>query len=241
MAILSFRRYEKKFLVTAEQEQELLKIFAEHFVYDKYCIDNKRYRICNLYFDTEQDDVIRHSISRPYYKEKFRIRSYDTPTDDSPVYLEIKKKANGTVLKRRAKMTLAQSHLYMQTGERPPDCDFMKTQVLNEIDYYLRCNPVRPKVYISYDRIALFDKENKNFRVTFDTNIRTRRDDLFLEHGNHGNLLIPETMRLMEIKSDRNYPLWLAQLLSDMNIRNQRFSKYGTEYKQYITGGSSHV
>ena len=79
MAIKSFKRYEKKFLINREQYDNLIPILLKYMDYDEYCKDGRNYSIYNLYYDTENDDVIRHSIYKPYYKEKLRLRSYRTP------------------------------------------------------------------------------------------------------------------------------------------------------------------
>jgi len=50
---------------------------------------------------TQDNQLIRHSVSKPRYKEKLRLRSYGVPSLDAKVYLEIKKKVNGLVNKRR--------------------------------------------------------------------------------------------------------------------------------------------
>ena len=93
MAIKSFRRFEKKFIITKEQYDELTQILSNYMNLDKYCREGKNYNIYNIYYDTLNNDVIRHSISKPYYKEKLRLRSYNTPTSlDDNVFLELKKK-----------------------------------------------------------------------------------------------------------------------------------------------------
>ena len=54
----------------------------------------------------------------------------------------------------------------------------MNPQVLEEIKYFLRLYDLEPKVYLAYERKALFDKNSRDLRITFDTNIRSRRYDL---------------------------------------------------------------
>ena len=53
----------------------------------------------------EEDTMTLHgytpSLGNPLYKEKIRLRSYGIAKSDSPVYMEIKKKSEGIVYKRR--------------------------------------------------------------------------------------------------------------------------------------------
>ena len=234
MAIKSFKRYEKKFLISKEKYDELIPILLQYMDYDGYCTDGKNYNIYNLYYDTDNDDVIRHSIFKPYYKEKLRLRSYRTPKSlDEKVFLELKKKINGIVNKRRVVMTLGEAYNFLEYGEKPQMEDYINNQVLNEIAYYMQNNKVYPKVYVGYSRKALFGKDDKDFRVTFDSNILTRRENLSLESGSYGDSLLEKNQYLMEVKILGAMPLWLANILSNLEVYNTHFSKYGDEYIRY--------
>lgn len=186
MAIKSFKRYEKKYLLTGEQYEKLIPRLLEYMKMDDHCVNNS-YSIYNIYYDTDDNSVIRHSISKPYYKEKLRLRSYKIPQSPSDkVFLELKKKINKIVNKRRAIITLEEAYNFLEFGERPKCTDFITEQVINEIEYYLSHTKVNPTVYIGYNRIAFFGKEDKDFRLTIDSKIITCREDLFLESGCHG-------------------------------------------------------
>lgn len=186
MAIKSFKRYEKKYLLTGEQYEKLIPRLLEYMKMDDHCVNNS-YSIYNIYYDTDDNSVIRHSISKPYYKEKLRLRSYKIPQSPSDkVFIELKKKINKIVNKRRAIITLEEAYNFLEFGERPKCTDFITEQVINEIEYYLSHTKVNPTIYIGYNRIAFFGKEDKDFRLTIDSKIITRREDLFLESGCHG-------------------------------------------------------
>jgi hypothetical protein len=80
----------------------------------------------------------------------------------------------------------------------------------------------------------MFSKEDKDIRITFDTNIRQRRFDVGLEYGNYGEPLLVKDTWLMEIKLNKASPLWLAKILSEYKIYPTSFSKYGIEYKKHL-------
>lgn len=235
MAIQSFKRYEKKFLLDHNQYTVLLPKLSEYMNLDSNCIDENGYKISNIYFDTENSDVIRHSVSKPYFKEKLRLRTYGTPkSEDTVSFLELKKKIGGIVSKRRVIMPLNQSYEFLEKGKYPENATYIQKQVLDEIGYYLSVNHISPAVFISYDRIALFGKEDKSFRITFDTNLQTRRSDLHLESGCYGSQLLLPNQHIMEVKILTSYPLWLTRILSEQGIFQHSFSKYGTEYKNML-------
>ena len=110
----------------------------------------------------------------------------------------------------------------------------MNKQVIKEIQYILKLNNLEPKLYLAYDRRAMFGKNDKGLRITFDNNIRTRRHDLRLEAGDYGQQLLEEGKFLMEVKVEKNIPLWLANLLSEYKIYKTSFSKYGKEYEKTL-------
>ncbi|MBQ3423365.1 MAG: polyphosphate polymerase domain-containing protein, partial [Romboutsia sp.] len=201
---------------------------------DTYCKLAKNYNINNIYYATINNDVIRHSISKPYYKEKLRLRSYTIPTSlNDKVFLELKKKINGIVNKRRVVMTLGEVYKFLETGEKPIFDDYENKQVIREIEYYLSKNKVYPNVYIGYSRKALFGKEDKEFRITCDSQITARRDDLYLSSGCFGQDILGENKYLMEVKFLGAIPVWFTKILSDLQIYNTHYSKYGNEYNMY--------
>ena len=92
-----FKRYEKKYCLTLAQQQAILQEMQPYMKKDAY----GQYTICNLYYDTDDWRLIRTSLEKPLYKEKLRVRSYGTPAPDGNVFVEIKKKYDGVVYKRR--------------------------------------------------------------------------------------------------------------------------------------------
>lgn len=221
-----FERYEKKYMLNEQQYNALCPMLDGYMETDHYGL----HTICNIYYDTPHYDLIRASIEKPPYKEKLRLRSYGIPKDDSTVFLELKKKYNGVVYKRRVPLTLSAAENYLAKGIRPPK----DHQILHEIDWFLRQYDVSPKAFIAYDRIALFGTEDPNLRITFDNRIRWRDSVLDLSKGDWGNLLLPSGQILMEIKIPGTMPYWLAEMLTELEIFPYVFSKYGTCYKQHL-------
>lgn len=237
MAIEVFNRYEKKFLLDDKTYYKIVSRISEYMEPDAYNLEHEFYSISNIYYDTADDELIRRSLEKPVYKEKLRLRAYGPVSEKDKAYLEIKKKYKGLVNKRRTTFLLGEAYEYMSEGNRPGKgyCDkpYVNRQVLSEIDFFRKRYELFPKVYIAYERKAYFGKEDREFRVTFDTNIRSRRDDLFLEAGDYGKRLLPEGTWLMEVKISDAMPLWFARILSELSVYPVSFSKYGTEYQKY--------
>ena len=124
------------------------------------------------------------------------------------------------VNKRRVVLTLGEAYNFLNSRIRPNKTDYISNQVLNEIEYYLDNNEVYPTVYIGYSRKAFFCRTDKNFRLTFDSKITTRRSGLSLELGNFGEQLLEEEQYLMEVKILGAIPLWFVEILS--NLKNYK-------------------
>lgn len=222
---LSFQRYEKKYLMTAGQYEALWAELSPRLRPDEYFSST----VCSLYYDTDDYSLIRRSIQKPVYKEKLRLRSYGIPGEESPVFVELKKKFKGIVYKRRIELEKSAAAAWLSGGPAPDD-----SQISREIDWVLNRYELSPKIIICCDREAWVDRENSELRFTFDKNIRYREDELDLSFGDRGRLLLEDGSVLMEIKMPETSPLWLAELLSRHKVFPAGFSKYGKSYEQKL-------
>ena len=222
-----FKRYELKYMVTKEQKKIILEAMKDYMALDEY----GRTIIRNIYFDTENYRLIRHSIEKPAYKEKLRIRSYHRANPESTVFVELKKKYKHVVYKRRISMS-ENDALEWICNDRA--CS-RNTQICKEIDYFLEYyKDLKPTVFLSYEREAYYSKDKSDFRVTFDDNILCRQEDISLEAEVYGHSILPDDKVLMEIKCSGGIPLWLTNVLSKEHIYKTSFSKYGTAYQKII-------
>ena len=222
-----FKRYELKYMLTLEQKEKILEAMSLYMEIDKY----GRTTIRNIYFDTDNYRLIRRSIEKPAYKEKIRIRSYSQATADSTVFVELKKKYEKVVYKRRLPLFEADAMAWVRRERACP----VDTQISREIDYFIDFyGKLKPMVFLSYEREAYYDKGGGDFRVTFDDNILCRRTDVSLCADVYGDSILPEGKVLMELKCSGGIPLWMVEVLSRERIYKTSFSKYGTAYSTLI-------
>jgi hypothetical protein len=243
MAIEVFKRREMKYIMNKERYDHIREYMSKWMNLDEFCIGGKFYTIANIYYDTEDNNIIRQSVAKPKYKEKLRLRAYGVPTMDSKVYLEIKKKYRGIVYKRRVTPNLKQAYEFINTreipdlGEKPK---YVQQQVYKELQHTLNFYNPLPALYLAYDRIAYFGKPEeeggpgRGLRISFDFNVRTRRENTGLELGDHGEPLLDEDTFVMEVKSGSLLPRWLLDYFAEHGMRRGSISKYGTEYKRYL-------
>jgi len=221
-----FKRYEMKYLITTDQCALIKKAFREHMIADIHGENT----ICSLYYDTSDYRLIRRSLEKPVYKEKLRVRSYGVATSDSFVFVELKKKYKSVVYKRRISLSEVQASEYLSSGITKEKC-----QITNEIDYALNFyGQLAPAMLLTYDREAYYDKDNHEFRITFDRNVLWRDYDLSLTKGIYGKPILQANQVLMEIKTADSIPLWMVKILSENHIYKTSFSKYGTAYRSIL-------
>ncbi len=227
MTQTNFKRYELKYILTVEQHQKLLAQMPQDMKIDSY----GRHKISNIYFDTEDYRIIRHSIEKPKYKEKLRVRCYGEPSEDATAFIELKKKFNGVVYKRRIYSEQNKVFAYLNNGVDAVE----HSQILNEIDYFKNCyNEIKPKVYLSYEREAFFSTLDENFRLTFDFNIKARDSHVSLYGSNDDLVVLSNEYVLLEVKTVMGLPTWFLGFLNENGIFKTSFSKYGTAYQTYF-------
>jgi hypothetical protein len=218
-----FKRYELKYMLTKDQRDQIQELMNEHMVADKY----GKNTILSLYLDTPDYLLIRRSLEKPTYKEKLRLRSYGVAKKDTEVFIELKKKYDSVVYKRREGMAEDELEEYLATFT--PDKD---TQIMREIDYTMKRYPgLAPAMMLSYDREAFYAKNDHEFRMTFDDNILWRTEDLSLCAPVYGTPLLAPDQVLLEVKTAGAIPLWLVHKFSELGIRQTSFSKYGSAYQ----------
>lgn len=225
-----FKRTEKKYLLDRQQYNKLIDIIRPYVKDDEY----GRYTICNIYYDTDDFSLIRKSLEKPVYKEKLRIRSYGAAREGDTVFLEIKKKYDGVVYKRRISLKLEEAEAYLSGKSRPND----DGQIAKEIDYFINHYSPKPKMFIAYDRQAFAGIDDEGLRITFDTGIRSREEMLTLRMDPFTEPLFENATVLMELKTGDAMPLWLAHALANLKIFPTSFSKYGNIYKRKIENES---
>lgn len=234
----TFKRYELKYLLTKEQKQQIQCAMEAYMKLDQY----GRTTIRNIYFDTETYRLIRRSMEKPSYKEKLRVRSYQQAGPADLVFVEIKKKYDSVVYKRR--LTLSEEKVMdsFYSGKPLP----VQSQIGDEISYFRKYyGDLYPAVFLSYEREAYYALDGSDFRVTFDENILYREQDISLGGGIYGQPILEKNQTLMELKASGGIPLWMTNVLGKNHIFKTSFSKYGTAYKKMFMqkkqGGNRYV
>lgn len=231
-----FDRVEKKYLITNSDKRAFLRTMKNRMSKDDY----HKSSVMNLYFDTDNYDLIIQSIDSHTFKEKIRARAYE---GYDRVFLEVKTKLytpeNNLGYKRRVMIThedFTRLTQHSTTLVELANKSIEKTndlQIAREIDYLIEHFDLKPKILISYDRESY--KTDDGLRITFDSNMRFRHDNLSLVKAKHDKIYFKDKPNIiMEVKAQGVIPLWLSQKMSELKVYPQQFSKIGKVYERTI-------
>ncbi len=230
----TFDRVEKKCLITKEQKDHMLEVIKKYMHKDSYYESE----VFNIYFDTDNYDLITQSIEQPMFKEKLRARSYG---GYDKVFFEIKTKLcgkeNNVGFKRRVRITkkdyskMVKDHRKLQEF-MPKNADTPNDyRIAEEVDYLIDLFHLRPQILVFYLRQSW--QGEGGLRITFDENLKYRTNNVnFTKRKTNKNYFEDEKNIIMEIKAHGVLPLWLVKKLSAEHIFPQQFSKVGKIYQK---------
>ncbi len=226
MAVTVMQRYEMKYLLSGVQTDYIRRALAGRMKIDEYGMSS----IASLYYDTPDARLIRASLEKPAFKEKLRARSYGLATETSPVFLELKRKYDGVVYKRRVPSTVPGVAQFFAGADLTGGSEQIQKELAYFRDFY---GTLIPACLIVYDRTAYFEPGG-DLRLTIDHKPRYRTEDLTLTRSMDGCPLLDAGWTILEVKVQGAMPLWLSTALSEGGIFRSSFSKYGEAYRKEL-------
>jgi hypothetical protein len=228
MSELIPNRFELKYLIRWETYEDILRQMTNYTSADPNSEEGGRYPIVSLYYDSPDFRFYWEKIQGLPIRQKVRIRQYGHERPDEAVFLEIKQRYYATVQKYRTKMRLSDAYDALESAhDRPEKKRSIKgNTILQHAEFLRDLYDLRPQAVISYDRHAFVGTFDHRLRITFDTCLRVRTEELRLEAGNWGRYIIPPEFVICEMKVDSKAPEWLFSLIAEHNLEPKRISKY---------------
>ena len=229
-------RLEYKYIVPSHKMEMLREQLMPFVEYDPYSNVNasREYTVKSIYLDSKKFKDYHDKREGVYKRKKIRIRGYNRTTNDSKIFLEIKKKIGSHIYKNR-------SHILFSKLK-----DFLENKNLDSIEsandisdaekflYYYVKGALNPITLVTYEREAFFSKFDKSLRITFDKNIRYKKAEncevLFSEDSDAAN----SDFFILEIKFAKGFPDWLQKILQSHDLKRESFSKYTTSVEEII-------
>lgn len=230
-------RYEYKYYVP-ESKIDLLRSMIQPFMeLDAFAASqsDKQYTVRSIYFDTPDFECYNTKIDGLKHRNKVRLRGYNKEDPKNKVFLEIKRKYEGPIMKNRAFLKFedvkeifkgASPDAYVQDARLKQD----EVENVKRFFYHLHSRKMRPVVGVIYEREPYLSKVNNrlnNLRITFDKNLRG------ISFPTIDNLYSEEDVRyarngffILEVKFNNRYPAWMTPIISTLQLTKESASKY---------------
>ncbi|MBN1764290.1 MAG: polyphosphate polymerase domain-containing protein [Sedimentisphaerales bacterium] len=227
-------RYELKYRIS-ESKAQTIKAYVQNFLpMDRYAQQHPdgQYPISSLYLDSDNLDLCRETLLGKANRFKLRIRSYDDGPE-SPVFLEIKRRANKIILKSRARINRSDLLFVLEGRDRNPARSDKDQESLEQFVYYKQMIQGHPVVLVRYLREPFEGDTENRVRITFDRHLCYREmSDWQIALNGEGWRRIPIPFVILEIKFTGHYPAWLNEMVHVFNLNRSSMSKYVTSIKQ---------
>jgi len=224
-----FSRHESKYLIDPALVPEIRRFLRPFAVPDSYAETwpGYRYPICSLYLDSQDWMLYRQTVDGERNRFKLRVRTYsDDPA--KPAFLEVKRKLNRIVHKRRAGVSREQARALVNRGRL--DLGGLPRQDRRDADYfyqYVALTESRPVVRVKYKREAYVARSNEPVRVTIDTDLmHAITPDFDLRHTEGRWTSIPLKGVILEIKFTERFPCWVQELIQTFGLGQRAVPKY---------------
>jgi hypothetical protein len=229
---LQLQRFELKYVTT-----ESLAITAREFVRAYLSMDengvgkpNFSYPVHSIYIDSDDLILYRHTTNGDRNRYKLRIRFYDD-RPDSPVFLEIKRRADNAILKQRCPVRRTGVERILQ-GRLPNASDILSTDpkhicALERFVQYVSELGAMPKAHVAYQREAWISPHDNSIRVTMDRDVRfdAKPNAVFTTELRNPVSVFGDNV-VVEIKFTGRFPVWFSDFVRSFGLKQRSAAKY---------------
>lgn len=228
MKLQKFERYEFKYILNENLRKKIQSDVSKFMRVDKFANKNKKYFVRSLYFDDDVSTEYYNKIDGMKIRRKFRLRTYGRDfSKEKPIFLELKGRYNQRTYKRRKVINIENLYKYEneEISKIIKDDEFKDNLGQNFLFEKIRRN-LKPKVITDYWRCPFISDYDRNFRVTFDDNLKIKKTPrLFNNNQSFLRSSLPG-YSILEIKFDRRIPKWFHRIIQSYNLRKVSISKF---------------
>jgi len=221
-------RFECKYLVTEERAQEIVRYVSPFLELDFFSARSPDYRypVHSLYLDGPGYELYETTNQGMKNRFKLRIRGYDG-NPDSPLFAEVKRRADRVILKRRALISREDGRALLKGAPLPAD-SIAKGAEFAEFRSLAARLAARPAVFVSYLREAYEAHGSEPVRLTLDRALRnappnSSKPFAFDEQDWRET---PCEHIILELKFTDACPAWVEQLIRHFRLDRCSVAKY---------------
>jgi len=234
-------RYECKYLVHSMLISEFRRFIQPFMQPDRFAAlrTDLRYPVCSLYLDTDDLRLYQQVVGGEKKRFKLRARTYsDNPA--TPVFLEVKRKINNIVAKRRVRVSRDEARTMLTVGisgwlerlhgEHDSDLDYFA--------HHTRLSQAKPLIKVRYMREAYESRAGDPLRITIDTElVHVPSFDDDLTHGLGRWVATPLDEQIVEIKFTERFPEWVSDAVRMFGLKQQAVPKYAMSVEHMLNHG----
>lgn len=239
-----FTRYEIKYMISVYERDVVLQEISPFVQLDSFSKNLGFYEVKNLYFDSiskrcfyEKDNgnPTRHKLRFRYYPNSQKEK--ENSSDEKIIFIELKSKSIDNVLKKRIIVPFSKAFDIIDTKTEISQ-RFYETlnpqdkKTLNDIWYLQKSYQLKPVCAVKYQRKAFFSPHIRNLRITFDTNVQSKKNELNLLDNTGYKNIIPKNMCIMEVKFNEKIPNWMTNLIHKIDCFQIGISKFATSIEK---------
>jgi len=234
-------RHEAKYLIPLSLVSKIREFIAPFCERDPHGAGElPRYVVTTLQLDSPTLALHRAKEDEALARFKLRVRTYGRP-GDSAVYLEIKRKIRGTIVKSRASIPF---HKWGEHVVRDVYTNLTfksRAEETGFLDFVRLCREIdaRPILLVRYLRESYFGRLDPYARITFDTRLEYQPTDSWTSWGEGGrwipmdtslaqDKLNPFSAVIMEVKTLSEAPMWMMDMIMQFNLERVGNCKYSS-------------
>lgn len=229
---LQKQRFEYKYL-TNESRAIALRHYVESYLdLDSFGAtqSSRSYPVHSIYLDSDTLKTYTDTINGSRNRYKLRLRYYENG-DDAPVYLEVKRRTDKVISKKRAIIhrcyaiplifgdTPSIDHLVYKTPEQLDSLQFF-CNIRSQLN-------ATPKTHVAYMREAYELNDSNSVRVTFDREVYSEaRGDVDFRTVMQQPVCVFGSNVILELKFTDRFPFWFRDIVQTFNLQQGSAAKY---------------
>lgn len=229
---LQSSRFELKYVIGESCARAVRDFALSYLVPDEHAdpAKNCEYPVHSLYLDSPSLALARATMQGHKNRFKLRIRFYDDD-DDSPAFLEIKRRENAVIKKQRVMMRKSSTRRLL-AGHWPTPEDIIDPSpkgmaALQEFTRLRGMLQADGQAVVSYMREAYVTPNDNSVRLTFDRRLLGYRYDGTGRLVRAGTPVEPRVGGvILELKFTDRFPVWMRHMVRSFSLVRRSMAKY---------------
>lgn len=222
---LNFRRFEFKYILAAHLSDLLVSSISKFVAPDPYAQKDGFYFVNSIYLDSPRFLCYYQKQNGLKKRKKYRARYYgpNPKVFTRPLFFEIKRKNDAIITKDR--IVISPQKLDQISLSSWQSIKNINQPFFSEFYQDYQTLRLKPKLIIQYKRQPFLSRFNKNFRITFDYDLKSAKVRSFSPPRLYLKNIMPDLV-VMEVKFNGAIPPWFSYIIKSNNLRRNSFSKY---------------